>query len=340
MEMHQVRYFLCLARELNFTRAAEVCNVSQPSLTRAISGLEAEFGGDLFRRERRNTHLTQLGDRMLPILRQCYESAQSAKALATAVKTGEKASLTIAVGDAVDIALIVPPLKELTRVFKGLELAFVRGSQEKIAEDLKSGATEVAVTASLDQPWDRLDAWPLFTEPFVFACNRLHRLADRSSFDLLDLLGEHYVVGSSCDVLNGVSSALKVGQKDSGVDFRLLSEHDCLALIEADLAVGFLSARFAKSDCIRFASLGALELTRSICVYGVSGRQRSPAASALIQLLRAADWSAVAVERSNNASTSLPPSIRHVSPTAVAPTRRDKLRKEAADEKRHMATAH
>ena len=52
MEMQQVRYFITLAKTLNFTRAAEECNVSQPSLTRAIRLLEEEFGGELLRRER------------------------------------------------------------------------------------------------------------------------------------------------------------------------------------------------------------------------------------------------------------------------------------------------
>jgi len=62
MEMHQVRYFLAVARTLNFTRAADECNVTQPSLTRAIKQLEAELGGDLFRRER-PAGLTELGQR-------------------------------------------------------------------------------------------------------------------------------------------------------------------------------------------------------------------------------------------------------------------------------------
>src|SRR5271156_5886686 len=52
MEMHQVRYFLAVADELNFTRASEQCNVTQPSLSRAIKLLEEELGGPLFRRER------------------------------------------------------------------------------------------------------------------------------------------------------------------------------------------------------------------------------------------------------------------------------------------------
>src|SRR5215510_5823474 len=75
MEMHQVRYFLATVSELNFTKAAERCNVTQPSLTRAIKQLEEELGGDLFRRERPQAQLTELGERMYPLLKQCYESA-------------------------------------------------------------------------------------------------------------------------------------------------------------------------------------------------------------------------------------------------------------------------
>src|SRR5215216_3772444 len=87
MEMHQVRYFLAVARTLNFTRAAEECNVAQPSLTRAIHQLEEELGGDLFRRERPRAIMTELGERMLPLLRQCYDSAISARTLASSIKS-------------------------------------------------------------------------------------------------------------------------------------------------------------------------------------------------------------------------------------------------------------
>jgi DNA-binding transcriptional LysR family regulator len=52
MEMHQVRHFLAVARTLNFTRAADKCNVTQPSLTWAIKQFESELGGDLIWRER------------------------------------------------------------------------------------------------------------------------------------------------------------------------------------------------------------------------------------------------------------------------------------------------
>ncbi len=89
MEMHQVRYFLAVARALNFTRAAEECNVTQPSLTRAIQKLEDELGGLLFRRERSLTHLTDLGRAVQPHLQRTYEAAEAAKALAGHVKRAD-----------------------------------------------------------------------------------------------------------------------------------------------------------------------------------------------------------------------------------------------------------
>src|SRR5581483_7198525 len=82
MEMHQVRYFLALCEELNFTRAAERCNVAQPSLTRAIKQLEEELGGALFHRERARTHLSELGNIVLPYLTQIYEQSRQVKELA------------------------------------------------------------------------------------------------------------------------------------------------------------------------------------------------------------------------------------------------------------------
>ena len=79
VEMQQIRYFLAVCETLNFTRAAEACNVSQPSLTRAIKALEEELGGPLFRRERNNTHLTGLGDMMRPHLSQVLVETEAAK---------------------------------------------------------------------------------------------------------------------------------------------------------------------------------------------------------------------------------------------------------------------
>src|SRR5918993_3827797 len=97
MEMHQIRYFLAVCEELNFTRAAERCNVAQPSLTRAIKLLEEELGGPLFHRERSNTHLSELGRMVKPYLEQVYDQAQEAKRQALEFTRLKKTSLKLGV---------------------------------------------------------------------------------------------------------------------------------------------------------------------------------------------------------------------------------------------------
>ena len=79
MEMQQIRYFLAVCTERNFTRASKLCQVSQPSLTRAIKLLETEFGGLLFRRERAHSPLTELGEIVRPHLQEIWEQSHSAK---------------------------------------------------------------------------------------------------------------------------------------------------------------------------------------------------------------------------------------------------------------------
>src|SRR3954454_9953715 len=97
MELHEVRYFLAVCRMLNFTRAAEQCNVTQPALTRAIQKLEDELGGLLFSRERGNTHLTELGRLMQPHLEEVVARTTAAKAQATRFLRLESAHLRLGV---------------------------------------------------------------------------------------------------------------------------------------------------------------------------------------------------------------------------------------------------
>jgi len=96
-------------------RAADECNVTQPSLTRAIKQLEAELLGDLFRRER-PTQLTELGQRMHPLLKQCYEAAAGARALASSFKSGEIGAVRIVLTHSVDLSLLIPFLNQIKRL--------------------------------------------------------------------------------------------------------------------------------------------------------------------------------------------------------------------------------
>jgi DNA-binding transcriptional LysR family regulator len=291
MEMHQVRYFLAVARTLNFTRAADECNVAQPSLTRAIKLLEGELGGDLFRRERPRAMLTPLGERMYPLLKQCYDSAQSARALAAMINDGEVGALKIAVSSSIELGLILNEVNELRRTFSELELKILRGTGPQLVEYLKAGDAELAIAASIGEAWDRLDSWKLFDEPFDMVFNRTHRLASQETIALEDLKRERFLLRSHCEKERDLAELLRARGLDADKRHQVSSDQDLLALLEANIGIGFLPRSVNAQSLVRVAVPG-FDLGRTVCLYGVAGRQRTPVAATFMKMLRAAKWPA------------------------------------------------
>jgi len=291
MEMHQVRYFLAAVHELNFTKAAERCNVSQPSLTRAIKQLEGELGGDLFRRERPQAQLTELGQRMLPLLKQCYDSALGARSLATAIKGGEVGALRLALSGTVGLDWLAHQLSELKRLFAGLEMKIFRGTAADVIELLKKGDAELAIAAALDDSWERLDKWPLFTERFALVVNAQHPLAARPSLQVGDLKEQRLLRRPYCEDAAQASALLRNHGIDAERGHDVASDQDLVALVEADFGVALAPRSMHLPASLARVSVDQLELSRTVYVYGVAGRQRTPVAAAMLKMLRAADWS-------------------------------------------------
>jgi DNA-binding transcriptional LysR family regulator len=291
MEMHQVRYFLAVVSELNFTKAAEKCNVSQPSLTRAIKQLEGELGGDLFRRERPQAQLTELGERMHPLLRQCYDSAVGARTLASSIKTGEIGALRLALSRTISMELLLPHLQELGRVLNGLQMRLLRGTAAEILELLKKGDAELAIAAGIAEDWDRLDKWPLFSEGFELVVNRENKLAARSSLAIADLRQERLLRRTYCELAGQLADLLRVHQIDSDHGHAITSERDLITLLEADLGVALVPRSLASPQTLMRVPVEGIELKRTVYLYGVAGRQRTAVGSTIFKMLRAADWS-------------------------------------------------
>src|SRR5262245_5613577 len=290
MEMHQVRYFLAVARALNFTRAAEECNVAQPSLTRAIRQLEGELGGDLFRRERPHAQLTELGQRMLPLLRQCYESALGARSLASSLKSGEIGALRLALTRGIDINLLLPQVTELSRHFRQLELKFMRGTAVEVAEFLKRGDAELAIAAPIGEAWERLDSWPLFTEGFELAVNVSHTLAQQAKIGIDDLRQERLLVRTYCEQAGEFAEVMRSRDINIARGHELTSERDLVALLEANLGVAVVPRSVGHAAAVKHAPIEGLDLRRTVYLYGVAGRQRTAVAATAMKLLRAHNW--------------------------------------------------
>jgi DNA-binding transcriptional LysR family regulator len=290
MEMHQVRYFLAVAQALNFTRAAEECHVSQPSLTRAIKLLEGELGGDLFRRERPMAMLTPLGERMFPLLKQCYDSAQSARALAAMINDGEVGALKLAVSNSIELGLILPHINELRKSFSDVELKILRGTGPQIVEYLKAGDAELAVGTSIGEAWDRLDSCKLFDEPFDMVFNSSHRLGGQEAIDIDDLKPERFLLRNHCEKCDDLAAILRAKGLNADHRHEVSSDQDLVALLEANIGLGFLPRTVNAPPSLVRTMVKGLQLTRDVCLYSVAGRQRTPTAATFMKMLRAANW--------------------------------------------------
>jgi DNA-binding transcriptional LysR family regulator len=288
--MHQIRYFLAVSETLNLTKAAERCNVAQPSLTRAIKALETELGGELLRRERALSHLTELGQRMLPMLRQCYETALTAKMVAASIRKGESAPLSVAVSQTIALRSFTSTLQELSRAFPGLQLKLRRGSRSEVAECLKLGTAELAIAGPLGEVWSRLDAFQLFEEPFDLVVSLAHKLAGRNKAEFKDLASETLLINTGCEMVEELRACLEANGIRDTATHEVATQDDLLALLKANLGVAIIAARAVETNGFCRIPLKQLNLVRRVSAYTVAGRHRAIACATLLNMLRAADW--------------------------------------------------
>ena len=286
MEIHQIRYFLALARSLNFTRAAEECCVGQPALTRAIQALEAELGGALICRERRTSHLTDLGQRMLPLLQASYDSAMSAKALARSVARPEAMPLRLAVSNTVNLERLMAPVAQVFRAFPRASLRMTQGAGADLAEMLKCGGADVAITGPVRADFERLEALPLWREGFVAVMRADDPLAAAARITPCDLGRRALVVQAQCES-RAEFEAWLVAHNISPMLHEVSTQAQAAAFVDAGLGLAIQASSSAVQPGLRAVQISGLNAAREVSAYTVAGRLRPAPANALLALLRA-----------------------------------------------------
>lgn len=281
--MHQVRYFLAAAEELNFTRAAEKCGVAQPTMTRAIKLLEHSLGGPLFNRERSRTHLTELGRLVLPCLKEIWQSASEARRRAKGLKFSDRAALKVGL-----MCTIAPfNLMELVRNIRlhqpGIELQMVDAPASSLSEQLTSGALEVAILCQPDGLPEKHNGVALYRERFVIAVSPDNPLAERDVIRVRDLDGADYLDRINCEYGD---FAARIFQQQ-GVSDRAVYQSDrddwILAMAAAGLGYAFMPEQCARHPGVVVRRLVEPEIWREVCLVTVRGRPYSPALNVMMR---------------------------------------------------------
>lgn len=287
VEMHQVRYFVALAEELNFTRAAERCHVSQPALTRAIRLLEAELGGELFHRERSRTRLSELGRMVLPHMQEIFARADQARREASELVDLKRASLRLGLMCTIAPASLLGLIKTLRQQHPGIELQLTDATASHLHDCLTNGELEIALSCTPDDVVDeRLHRIPLFREQFVIVVSPEHRLAGANAVRVCDLDGEHYLERINCEYAQFAERIFA----ERGVSDRTVYRSDrddwILAMAAAGLGYAFMPQHCASHPEVVVRPLIEPEIWREISLITVRGRPHSAAVGALVSEAR------------------------------------------------------
>ena len=167
----------------------------------------------------------------------------------------------------------------------------LRGRAPEIIELLKTGEAELAIAADLGDGWGRLDRWPLFTEEFGLILNAKHLLASHSAIEVDDLRQERWLRRAYCEHFEKAMSLLRSHGLDVDQGYELNSEQDLITLLESDFGVAFVPRSLPRPKTLKQAAVNGVEFRRTNYLYGVAGRERTAVASAILKMLRAADWS-------------------------------------------------
>ncbi|MGW0178212.1 LysR substrate-binding domain-containing protein [Nocardia sp. NPDC003345] len=195
MDVHgrDLRYFVAVADELNFTRAAAALFVSQPALSKQIRALERQLGAPLFDRDGRSVRPTPVGEALLPYARRVLAVWDEASGEVEAAKARQRATLTIGISTSPQRGLLPAIRSRFARSHPGAKPVLRQVGWPDPTAGLADGSSDVAFVWLPLPGAERFDRVVVAREPRVVALPETHPLAGRDAIDFADLLDEPFL---------------------------------------------------------------------------------------------------------------------------------------------------
>ncbi|MFN3955735.1 MAG: LysR family transcriptional regulator [Pararhodobacter sp.] len=290
MEMYQIRYVIAAARLLNFTRAAEDCNVSQPALTKAIKNLEGELGAPLFHREGRRVLLSDFGRSVLPHLKQILAEAETTRHLADNFRLLDQVPVRLGVRSTIGHVKLARFLSKFHLEHPGVELEISEAGAAELTQRLADGELDLAVLNPVESQGDGFRSLDLYRERYVVVFAPGHRLAELHGIALNDLSEEAYVDRLSCEMREMVMAACTEQRVKLYARFRSEREDWVQSMVLARIGFAFMPEYSVTAPELLQRPLINPSVERRVALVSMAGRPHSPAAAALIRAAQAFHW--------------------------------------------------
>ena len=270
MELRQLEYFVAVAEEANFTRAAERVHISQSGVSAQIRALEKELGAELVDRSGRAARLTAAGAAALPAARTALQAAARLRQAVDEITGVVRGKLVAGMITGCEVTPWFDALAGFHAAHPGVDIELREGNSDRLIAEVSAGEADIALVGIAGAPPDELAAEVIVSEGLAAVVPADHQLAGRSSIALDDLTSYPLVC---LPVGTGIRNVLDQACAAAG-------RRPVIALeASSPTAVADLAAR----------GLGVAVLSRSMAA-GLAGRTAVPIAGVQVLALLALVW--------------------------------------------------
>lgn len=287
MEFHQLRYVCAIADTGNFSRAAERCQIAQPSLSQQVLKLEQDLGAKLFDRLGRSVRLTEAGRVFIPHARAILEQMEAARSSVADKNADLRGSVAVGVIPTVAPYLMPTYTAAFARKYPDAKVRIIEETTAVLVERLRDLSIDVAILA-LPLRHKDLELFPIRTEPLFAVLKRDHPRASAASLSLKELRGESFVMlrDGHCfrDLSVGTCTRARI---TPNIAFESGQFSSLLGMVAAGVGVSLIpEMAIDRNVGCRYVRLSDTQATRTIVAAVLRGRSFNRVQRAFVSEIR------------------------------------------------------
>lgn len=278
MELRQLEYFIAVAEEANFTRAAERVHISQSGVSAQVRQLERDLGATLIDRSGRTAGLTAAGEAALEHARAVLASVSAVRQAVDDVNELIRGRLVVGMVSAGVVPTFFDALAAFHRAHPGVEIALVEDNSDRLVERVRSGALDLALVATAGTAPPGLDALTIISDALVAAVPIGHPLARRGRVTLAEISAHPLVcLPEGTGIRTAFDEACAAKGVQVGISLQASAPDAVAGLAIRGLGVAILAASMAAGYKDRLKALALDDVEAPVVLAVISSTTKSPA---------------------------------------------------------------
>ncbi|MDV3503579.1 LysR family transcriptional regulator [Marinobacter sp. M-5] len=286
MDANLLKAFLTIVDQGSFSEAAEILHLTQPAISKRLATLENQLSSPLIDRSHRQIRLTSAGARLLPHARKILDEIHNARVALSPDSATVEGELHIIASHHIGLHHLPNWLRRFTRDFPGVSLSLQFMESDAAYEQMRKRNAELAFVTLSDSMAGHYSVYEQWSDPMAFVAGPEHALADLDAPTLADLARHSALLPDTTTATYRVVSRLFL---EANLPLHPQMPTNYLETIKMMTSVGLGWSVLPLSmvdESVRRLDLG-FPVTRVLGAVGLSGRQLSGAARALIEVVRA-----------------------------------------------------